>query len=57
MHRFIPRSGDALIAQEKLFHNAGTTKNDLLVLPVLFEAGMNTFRYNQFVVINRATSP
>ena len=55
MHRFIPSSGDALIAQEKLFHNAGTTKNDLLVQSVLFEAGMNTFRYNYFMVLNRAT--
>ena len=31
MHRFIPSSGDALVAQEKLFPNAGTTQNDIRV--------------------------
>ena len=56
MHPFIPSSGDALIAREKLFHNAGTTKNDLLVQPVLFAAGMNTFRFIHFVVFDRTMS-
>ena len=31
MHRFIPSSGDAFIAHEKLFPNAGTTLNDICV--------------------------
>ena len=43
MHRFIPSSGDALITQEKLFPNAGTTLNDIRVQPAFFAAGMHTF--------------
>ena len=43
MHRFIPNSGDALNAQEKLFPNAGTTPNDVRVQPAFFAAGMHIF--------------
>ena len=56
MHRFIPSSGDALIAQEKLFPNAGATQNDICVQPALFAAGMHTFRYIHFMVLNWARS-
>ena len=56
MHRLIPSSGDALIAQEKLFPNAGTTQNDIRVQPALFAAGIHTFRYIHFVVLNKGTS-
>ncbi len=31
MHRFIPSFGDALIAQELLFPNAGTAQDDIRV--------------------------
>ena len=31
MHRFIPSSGDALIAEEKLFPNADTIQNGIRV--------------------------
>ena len=41
MHWFIPSSGDALIAQEKLFPNAGATQNHIRVQPALFAAGMH----------------
>ena len=56
MHRFIPSSGDALIAQEKLFPNAGMTQNDIRVQSALFAAGVHTFRHIHFMVLNRATS-
>ena len=43
MHRFIPSSGDALIAYKKLFPNADTTLSDMRVQPAFFAAGMHTF--------------
>ena len=56
MHRFIPSSGDDLIAQEKLFPDTGTAQNDIPVQPALFVARMHSFRHIHFVVLNRATS-
>ena len=43
MHRFIPSSGDALIAQEKLSPNEGTNQNDIRVKPALLQPKCTLF--------------